>query len=293
MRLPEVARLCRGIVPGAAAIEVQLLGTGLISETYRITRDGAAYTLKVPAEFRAGLGADPAWEASVLERAAGAGLAPRLVYVDVAKAVMLAQWVAGRSWTLQEAAASANTRRIAELLRRVHSLSIPAPARVMNPLSWADLYDESLRLRTAERGDPTLRTAALARAASIAELPRTPDVVCHSDLHILNLLQTDESLMLLDWEYAHVADPFWDLAGWSANNDLAAQTQWDLLQAYLGAVPAASQWQRLRLLLWLYDYVCLLWSRLCANLRGESVPGIAERARLLDARLRLPANYAA
>ena len=293
MRLPEVERLCRSIVPGAAGINVQLLGTGLISETYRITREGAAYTLKVPAEFRAVSGADPAWEAGVLERAGGAGLAPRLVYVDVANAIMLAQWIAGRSWTVQEAAASGNTRRVAALLRRVHSLSIPAPARVMNPLSWADLYDESLRSRTAERSDPTLRSAAFDRAARIAELPGTPGVVCHSDLHILNLLQTDESLMLLDWEYAHVADPFWDLAGWSANNDLAAQTQWDLLQDYLGAAPAAGQWQRLRLLLWLYDYVCLLWSRLCLNLRGESAPGIAERARLLDARLRLPANYAA
>jgi thiamine kinase-like enzyme len=293
MRLPEVERLCRAIVPGAEGIEVQLLGKGLISETYRITRAGATYTLKVPAEFRAGLGADPAWEAAVLERAASAGLAPRLVYVDVANAVVLAQWIAGRSWTTQDAADSGNTRRVAELLRRVHSLSIPAPARAMNPLSWADLYDESLKSRTAERSDPVLRTAALARAASIAELPRTPGVVCHSDLHILNLLQTDRSLMLLDWEYAHVADPFWDLAGWSANNDLAAQTQWDLLQDYLGGAPVAGQWQRLRLLLWLYDYVCLLWSRLYLNLCGESVPGIAERARLLDARLRLPANYAA
>jgi hypothetical protein len=52
----------------------------------------------------------------------------------------------------------------------------------------------------------------------------------------------------------------------------------------------------LRLFLWLYDYVCLLWSRLYLNVlgaQGEAGKGIAERARLLDARLHLPAHYAA
>ncbi len=49
-------------------------------------------------------------------------------------------------------------------------------------------------------------------------------VVCHSDLHPMNLICGAESLILLDWEYAHVADPLWDLAGWSANNDLRGRT---------------------------------------------------------------------
>ena len=59
--------------------------------------------------------------------------------------------------------------------------------------------------------------------------------------------------------------------------------------------PPQQDWRRLRLLLWLYDYVCLLWSQLYLTRAGEQRAGlgIAERARLLDARLRLPAHYAA
>jgi thiamine kinase-like enzyme len=103
-------------------------------------------------------------------------------------------------------------------------------------------------------------------------------------------------LILLDWEYAHVGDPLWDLAGWSANNDLEAGSQWDLLADYLQGVPAQIHWARFRLLLWLYDYVCLLWSQLYLTVRDaqdEAGKGIAKRARLLDARLHLPAHYAA
>jgi hypothetical protein len=54
-----------------------------------------------------------------------------------------------------------------------------------------------------------------------------------------------------------------------------------------------NQWQRFRLLLALYDYVCLLWSQLYLSVRNSEANGVAERARLLDARLRLPAHYAA
>ncbi len=42
--------------------------------------------------------------------------------------------------------------------------------------------------------------------------------------------------MLLDWEYAHASDPFWDLAGWSANNDFEEALQHDLLGGLPGPV---------------------------------------------------------
>jgi hypothetical protein len=83
------------------------------------------------------------------------------------------------------------------------------------------------------------------------------------------------------------------VAGWCANNDFEADLQGRLLTCYFGHAPMPSQWQRFRLLLALYDYVCLLWSQLYLTVRREATNGVAERARLLDARLRLPAHYAA
>lgn len=292
MRLPEIERLCRAIVPGAGNIDLEALGAGLISETYRVARDGSAYTLKVAAEPRE-LCLDLPWEARVLERAASIGLAPRLVYCDLESAVLLTRWVQGRSWVPQEARAAANVEIIAALLRRVHALAIPMPAREVTPLQWIHTYDAALSRRTSPRSDAALRSAALARAQALAELPRAIGVVCHSDLHSMNLLQEGDALILLDWEYAHVTDPLWDLAGWCANNDFEAEMQRRLLTCYLGNPPISSQWQRFRLLLALYDYVCLLWSQLYLSVRGEGTNGVAERARLLDARLRLPAHYAA
>jgi aminoglycoside phosphotransferase (APT) family kinase protein len=293
MRLPEVERLCRAVVPGAGSIELESLGAGLISATYRVARAGAAYTLKVAVEQRPELCVDLPWEVRVLEGAAGAGLAPGVVYCDLAGAVLLTRWAEGRCWVPSEAAAPANLEKIAALLRRVHALAVPMPAREVTPLQWIKIYAEALSRRISPANDPALRKAALARAESLAELPRAVGVVCHSDLHALNLIQEDDSLILLDWEYAHVTDPLWDLAGWCANNDFDAEIQRSLLARYLRQAPNLLQWQRFRLLLALYDYVCWLWNQLYLSVRGTAANGVAERLRLLDARLRVPAHYAA
>jgi thiamine kinase-like enzyme len=293
MQLPEIERLCHAVVPGTGSIDFKALGAGLISQTYRVARDGVTYNLKVAAEHRPDLRVDLPWEVRVLEDAGSAGLAPRLVYFDLDRGVLLSRWAEGRSWVSQEAAALANLDRIAALLRRLHALAVPMPARRVPPLQWIQIYDEALSRRASDSSDPILRREALVRAQAWLELPRAIGVVCHSDLHTLNLLEEDDSLILLDWEYAHVTDPLWDLAGWCANNDFDGELQWGLLRRYLGKAPILSEWHRFRLLLALYDYVCLLWSQLYLDVRGEEAQGAAERARLLDARLRLPAHYAA
>jgi thiamine kinase-like enzyme len=125
-----------------------------------------------------------------------------------------------------------------------------------------------------------------------AALALNPAVVCHGDLHALNLIHTHDGFRLLDWEYAHVSDGFWDLAGWCANGDLEVPARRRLLSGYLGATPDEQQWRRLELLRWLYDYVCLQWSVLYLNSPspGPAAAGVAQRAALLDARLSIPAN---
>jgi thiamine kinase-like enzyme len=113
---------------------------------------------------------------------------------------------------------------------------------------------------------------------------------------VLNLVQSGDSLYLLDWEYAHVNEAFWDLAGWCANGDFDEGAKRRLLGCYLGSPPNAEQWRRLELLIWLYDYICLQWSALYLSQGRQSQPApvpaarIAARAALLDARLSLPAN---
>jgi thiamine kinase-like enzyme len=293
----DLERLCLAVVPGTGAVEIQSLASGLMSATYKVVRDGAAYALKTGAErgaeFGAACGLGIAWEARLQESAARAKLAPPPVYVDPQHAVLLSQWMPGRPWLVEDVKQPRNMVRIANLLRRVHALPVPASPCVMNPRAWVSLYGAALSRQGVRISDAPLKSAADERMRELAELPPAPGVLCHSDLHLQNLLEDGETLVLLDWEYAHVADAFWDLAGWAANNDFDPQSQRDLLRSYLGGAPSAADCGRLRLLMWLYDYVCLLWIGLYLNTRPAGAKALAQRATLLDARLRLPAHYAA
>jgi thiamine kinase-like enzyme len=308
----ELASAVSRHVPGEGKIEMHRVSTGLVNETYRVLRDGRAYALRVTATSSDDLGLDRAWEARVLERAAAADLAPALEYCDPHQGILIARWVEGRLWTPADVRQPSNIARMAELMRRIHALQMPAPPRVMNPAKWIEYYGAALSRRSRHppdtrdplnrQGDVSAETsaqlpdtrgaqddlpaAAARRLAALAELRGVDPVMCHSDLHTLNLVDRSPSLVLLDWEYAHAADPLWDLAGWSANNDLEQNLKHDLLASYAGRPPTRGEYLRLELLGWLYDYVCLLWSELYLKLhRDDPQGGIAARAQLLAARL--------
>jgi thiamine kinase-like enzyme len=301
----ELERVAARCVPGKGKPDVHRLSNGLVNETYRVERDGTFYAMRVAALNPYGLGLDRAWEASVLAGAVAAELAPVPEYCDWQRGILITRWVHGRLWNPADVRRRSNISRIAELARRIHALPMPVPARVMSPMKWIEHYSAAARQGTlrdsnAAPGAAALRTAATQRLTALAALPGVDPVVCHSDMHALNLIDRGDSLVLLDWEYAHASDPLWDLAGWKANNDLEEQHAQDLLADYAGRPPTRDEFLRLQLLSWLYDYVCLVWSEIYVNLQRDDRPGpapgdtpkrdariegVAARALELEARL--------
>ena len=262
-------------VPGEGKVDILRLSSGLVNETYRVLRDGRAYAMRLAASNRRDLGPDRTWESRVLERAIGADLAPVREYCNPQRGILIARWVDGRQWSPAETRRRPNISRMADLVRRIHALPLPAPARVMSPRKWIDYYGAALARLPDTRGARDLSAAAVQRLAALAALPSVDSVVCHSDLHSLNLIDRGDSLVLLDWEYAHASDPLWDLAGWSANNDFGDELAHELVASYAGRPPTNDEYLRLRLLSWLYDYVCLLWSELYLSLDRGVAPGVA------------------
>jgi aminoglycoside phosphotransferase (APT) family kinase protein len=266
-------QLARTWVPGRGKPLVRLLARGPWAATYRVMRDGRFYAMrlpKVPATEPPANASAP-WDQRVFVAAAAAKLGPPISNADPASGILVTGWVRGRTWTQSRARAPAQTTRIARLVQRIQALSPAPPAFSRRPAEWIDHYRR-------DGGCDPLAGAAERRLAALAAMAPCADVLCHSDLHRLNLIDGEGGLTILDWEYAHYSDPYWDLAGWLSANDLAGTHSQLLLAAYLGQVPGEEQLHRLECLRWLYDYVCLLWS----NLHPEPAAG---RARVLASRL--------
>jgi thiamine kinase-like enzyme len=288
MQPPELELLAARHVPGSGRIEMHRLRGGLMNDTYRVLRDGESFAMRVASPNRYDLGLDRAFEARVLEVAVAADLAPAIAYCDAQRGILITRWAVGQRWDHAQVCRPANIARIALLLRRIHSLPLPLPARIMSPGMWVDYYSAAGETATRARHALALRDAAAKHLAAVAALPGVARVLCHSDLHTLNLIDRGHSLLLLDWEYAHASDPLWDLAGWSANNDLDEDLKQSLLSSYTGRRPTRDERSRLALLGWLYDYVCLSWSELYLQgaARADAAPdGVAARAAQLAARL--------
>jgi aminoglycoside phosphotransferase (APT) family kinase protein len=121
MRLAELERLAARHLPGQGVLEIQGPERGLVNETYRVLRDGAAYAVRVAAANPHHLGVDRGWEARVLTRAAAADLAPSLLYCDPGRAILISSWVDGRAWSASDVRQAGNLSRIADLLHRIHA----------------------------------------------------------------------------------------------------------------------------------------------------------------------------
>ncbi|HMK86575.1 MAG TPA: choline kinase family protein [Steroidobacteraceae bacterium] len=292
MPLSDLERIALRHIPGSGAVSIERLAAGLVNESYRVRRDGRLYTLRIAAANAAELGVDRAWECRVLESAARAGLAPPVEHCEPSSGIVVSRWVEGRAWTLEETRQPEQLETIARLARRIHALPAPRGARSRSPAEWIAHYEGALGRSGAgsrySRGPSRSRELASSLASHLAALDTSPAaamVLCHSDLHRQNLVVGAGELILLDWEYAHLSEPFWDLAGWACNNDLGIESRRLLLERYLGRPPTAEDSQRLDELGWLYDYVCLKWSELYLSLAGGASAGIAARAELLAARL--------
>jgi thiamine kinase len=288
---PERAlALARRHVPGAGEPGVKWLQSGVANSSYSVLRDGCRYGLRIAHSGSASLGVDREWERRVLEQVARAGLAPRVEACLPAEGVLVTRWAEGTSWSPREARQIDKIVPIAALARKIHSVRSPVLARAMTPGRWIDLYRKALGQfvpAAVLAGDSSGLDAHLPGLQQAYQRfgPR-PGVLCHSDLHRHNLIQSDDGLIVLDWEYAHVGDPFWDLAGWLSMNDLSGDAAEALLGAYLARAPREEERLRLRVLQWFYDYIALLWIRLIAAIRGGETPAdLAERSQVLQERL--------
>jgi thiamine kinase len=302
-----VEETARRYVPGAGAVSVERLSRGLVNESHRVLRDGRIYSLRMPAAHavphvaaRAAthvpIGVDREWECRVLAAASAAGIAPVIERCEPRLGLLVARWEEGRALSAAEARRPDTAARVAQLARRVHALAPPGKARVLRPADWIEHYRGALtRLpsdtRSAARtqglaaGADLLQAEAERRLRALEALPSTAVVLCHSDLHCANLVASERGLVLLDWEYAHVSEALWDLAGWACNNNLEPDAQGLLLASYLGRPAAPEEERRLADFAWLYDYVCLLWSELYCGATGASGRLILERGRALATRL--------
>lgn len=268
----HVKEAARRWVPGAGPPQIDLLHDGLVNRSFRVRRAGHECVLRMPVRTgTTGISAlasnlDRRWELRVLRAASAARIAPAVLACEPESGILVTAWIDGQAWSAAQAVQADSQPIVGRLLRRVHELAPEGPVRHMTVGDWCGVYRQALKAPGLPGADPVAieRTEAGVSAAleAYSRLPPVSVRLCHSDLHRLNLLQSEGQPWLVDWEYAHVGDPFWDLAGWVRSTNLAEQACEILVSAYLGRPPLPIERARLQCLFQIHDFICLLWNML-------------------------------
>lgn len=233
----------------AAALHAVRIKDGLTNESYRITGGRENIVVRISNRDEASLQINRHSEAVVLDLAEQAGIGAQVLLNQPDDHVLITRELPGRNLARDEVSDSRNIARIAGLLCKLHALEVNETVR---SLQLADTLQEYWRL-LGNWGDH--KTALHIAEESDAQTLR---VLCHNDVHHLNLIDNGGQLWLLDWEYAGVGDPYFDLASVCCYHDFNAAQRLMLIDRYSTGNVAPNP-ARLDRMCWLFDYIKGLW----------------------------------
>jgi thiamine kinase-like enzyme len=252
----QVAAVARELGVGAIR-SVEPIKHGLTNRSWIVTTEADRLVVRISNQSIADLQIDRNSEAVVLQRVAQAGIGAEILRCDPERGVLVTRYL-GATWTGLDAQLPENIDRIAALLRQLHALDAPGSVRVVDLAATLHGYLRTL----AERGirssltSQPLRECADETALQLRE--GSESCLSHNDVHHLNIVNDGAGLRLIDWEYAGIGEPLFDLASLCVYHRYRRSQRERLLSAY-AAPSAAVSWQRLELACWLFDYIRDLW----------------------------------
>lgn len=172
-------------------------------------------------------------EVMTARAAHAAGFGPAMEYA--APGVMVSAFIEAKTWDAADM--RSNPARLAELLRRFHT---EMPHHISGPGFIFDAFhvirDYARILAGTEWADHLPPLVALARSTEAVQVP-LPIVVGHHDMLPANVLETEDRLWLIDYEYAGFGTAMFDLASAASNARMGGEAADLLVGTYLGRAP--------------------------------------------------------
>lgn len=217
---------------------------GLTNKSYLVESCGEYFVIRINGADSRALDLQRDIEAQVLRYVSATDIGLQLVYCDPEKDYLVTRYIEGRQWQLSDSQSPEGIHYLADLLKAIHSLQPVDNFLDVAKKSdhyWQQLVDDSELTQSLQSLKPQIDNY-IAQASQ----QNTYSVLCHNDLMAENLLLgNDDKLHALDWEYAAMGDPFFDLAVIVEEHQLNTSESLQLLQTYWGAKPSSEDLTRL------------------------------------------------
>jgi len=249
-RLPELA---------IGELTFTALSGGITNRNFLVTgaADGSKYVMRLAGNDTHLLGISREVEHAATVAAAGVGVGPEVVAFVRPEGYLVTRFIEGRPIPEAEMRTPERLRAVGDTLRRIHDG--PAIPGLFVPLRIVEAY-RALAISRGVTIPPEYElAAAIARRIELAFLTAPVELrPCHNDLLNANFIDDGSRVRIVDWEYAGMGDPFFDLGNFSINHELTPDDDAALLAEYHGSVPV-DRLARLSLMRVVSDFREAMW----------------------------------
>ncbi|MBI4585940.1 MAG: phosphotransferase [Planctomycetes bacterium] len=224
------ARIIRSLPCWRGPIELEPIPGGMSNRNYRVRDGRRSYVVRLSKPLPH-LGIDRRNELLCHQAAWACGVAPAVFHHQAG--VLVSEHVQGRTLTSAEVRRPQVLERLARTLKRLHGSwdRLAGELLYFSPFQAVRTYAATARRLGAWLPADLDRLLEDARRLSRLLSPFHP-ALCHNDLLAANLIDGGRRLWLVDWEYAGIGNPLFDLAGVSGNCALTPELEKTLLRAY-------------------------------------------------------------
>ncbi len=223
-------------------VTIEPLPGGITNRNFLVRDDGLGRSFVARlGEERPLLGIDRRNEVTCQRAAWGLGVAPEVVHQE--EGILISAFLEARTLNAEEVREPVRLDRLAKVVRTLHDGwdGLAGMTLYFSAFQTVRTYAQTARELEARLPEDLDRLLDDARGLARRIAPFTP-VLCHNDLLPANLLEETSSgrIRIVDWEYAGVGHPMFDLANIASNSGLSDEAEEALLAPTAARSPGAS-----------------------------------------------------
>ncbi|MEW6736405.1 MAG: phosphotransferase [Acidobacteriota bacterium] len=217
----------------AAAVITPLSG-GITNQNYLIELNDEKFVLRVGGKGTELLGINRKHEHLASRIAAQLGIGAEVIFSDDSINILLTSFISGQLLTSKSAAEPEILRQVAHCLQCYHNG--PHFPGIFSPFETVRNYHKLATSHGVSFPYAVDRALVIMERLERALESKYDLRPCHNDLLSANFIDDGVCIRLIDWEYAAMGDPFFDLGNFAVNQELSEESSRQLLEFYFGKV---------------------------------------------------------
>jgi thiamine kinase-like enzyme len=261
---------------------LRALSGGITNRNFLVEADGIAerWVIRLAGNDTHLLGISHEVEHAATVAAAGVGVGPEVTAFIRPEGYLVTRFIVGLPVSVESVHEPETLVRVAESIRRIHE-GPPIPGLFV-PFRIVEAYHALAAARGVAIPPEYEVSHAAARRIELALLSNPVALKpCHNDLLNANFIDDGTRIRIVDWEYAGMGDPFFDLGNFSTNHGLTDEEDRQLLAAYEGEV-RPDRLARLTLMRTISDFREAMWGVLQQGISTLDVDFVAYAAEHFD-----------